>query len=163
MLMRSALYKTLTFCWIYLIETTIRGQTCRPTRTHYLDFEPTSLFSFSLMLRAQQGSNTYQFHSLWFDPDRDSNPLSIVLQANTLSITPAKRLFVCILMFYRYKVFSLHVLVDHTYIKNPASANCTIVGMFRDQVLKLNSLDFISSYSDLICLFTGCVAARLSL
>ena len=50
------------------IETTVRGQTCRSTRTHYSDSPPTSLCSFSLMLRAQRRSNKYQFYSLWFDP-----------------------------------------------------------------------------------------------
>jgi len=35
---------------------------------HYLDSEPTSICSFSLMLRAKRRSNKYQFYSLWFDP-----------------------------------------------------------------------------------------------
>ena len=33
-------------------ETTVRGKTCCPTRTHYPDSELTSLCSFSLMLCA---------------------------------------------------------------------------------------------------------------
>ena len=41
---------------------------CRPTRTRYPDSEPTSLCSFSLMLRAELKSNKYQFYSVWFDP-----------------------------------------------------------------------------------------------
>ena len=51
-----------------LTETTVRRQTCRSTRTHYSDSEPTSLCSFSLMLRAQRRSNKYQFYNLQFDP-----------------------------------------------------------------------------------------------
>jgi len=40
MMMRSTLY--------HLTETTVRGETCCPTRTQYPDSEPTSLCSFSL-------------------------------------------------------------------------------------------------------------------
>jgi len=39
-----------------------------PTLTQYPDFEPTSLCSFSLMLRVWRRSNKCQFYSLWFDP-----------------------------------------------------------------------------------------------
>ena len=70
MMMSSALYQTNTLSWILqcqLTETTVCGQTCRPTRTHYLDFKPTSL---CLMLHAQQRSNKYQFYSHWIDPIR---------------------------------------------------------------------------------------------
>ena len=45
-------------------ETTVRGETCRPTQTHYPDSEPTSLCTFFLMMRAQWRSNKYQFYSL---------------------------------------------------------------------------------------------------
>jgi len=38
------------------------------TRTHYPDSEPTSLCSFSLLLRAWWRSNKYQLYSPWFDP-----------------------------------------------------------------------------------------------
>ena len=47
-----------------LTETTVRGQTCHSTRTHFPDSGPTSLCSFSLR------SNKYQFYSLRFDPIR---------------------------------------------------------------------------------------------
>ena len=52
-----------------LTETTVRGSTYCLTRKHYPDSEPTSLCSFSLMPRAYRRSNTYQFYSLWFDPN----------------------------------------------------------------------------------------------
>ena len=71
MMMRSALYQTNTLSWIFqcqLIETTVCGQTCRSTRTHYSDSEPTSLCSYSLMPRAQRRSNRYQLYSFQFDP-----------------------------------------------------------------------------------------------
>jgi hypothetical protein len=46
------------------------GGTCRFTRTHYPDSEPTRLCSFYLMLRmrAKQRSNKYQFYNFWYDP-----------------------------------------------------------------------------------------------
>ena len=47
--------------------TTIIGQICRSTRTHYSDSEPTSLCSFSLMLRSQRRSNKYQFYIVLFN------------------------------------------------------------------------------------------------
>ena len=47
--------------------TTVIGQICGSTRTHYSDSEPTSLCSFSLMLRSQRRSNKYQFYILLFD------------------------------------------------------------------------------------------------
>ena len=47
--------------------TTVIGQICRSTLTHYSDSEPTSLCSFSLMLRSQRRSNKYQFYILLFD------------------------------------------------------------------------------------------------
>ena len=45
----------------------VRGQTYHSTRTHYLDSEPTSLCSYSLMFNAQRRSSKNQFYSLWFD------------------------------------------------------------------------------------------------
>ena len=70
-MMRSALYQTNTllveFLQCQLTETTVCGQTCRPTP----DSEPTRLCSFSLMLHAQWKSNNLcQFYNLWFDPIR---------------------------------------------------------------------------------------------
>ena len=56
----------LYYCW--LTETTVRGQTCRSTRTYYSASKPTSLCSFSLMLRSYRRSNKYQINSVWFDP-----------------------------------------------------------------------------------------------
>ena len=56
MTMRSALYQTKLatrlggFVYCQLTETTVREQTCRPTRTHYPESEPTSPCLFSLML-----------------------------------------------------------------------------------------------------------------
>ena len=50
-----------------ITETTVRGYTCRSTRTHYPYFEPTSLCSYSLILCAWQRSSKYQLYSLWFD------------------------------------------------------------------------------------------------
>ena len=44
-----------------------------PLGTHYSNSEPTSLCSYSLVLRAQWRSNTYQFWSL-VGPNLDSNP-----------------------------------------------------------------------------------------
>ena len=71
MMMMSSLYEinnlTLKFLQYQLTETTVRGQTCRSTLTHYSDSEPTNLCSFSFMLCAQRRSNKYQFLSLWFD------------------------------------------------------------------------------------------------
>ena len=87
MMMRYVLYQTNTlivgFLQCQFTETTVHGQTCRSTRTHYSDSEPTSICSFSLMLRAQWRSNKYQFYSLWFDP----NPRLTALEASTVTIT----------------------------------------------------------------------------
>ena len=52
------------FLQCQLTETTVRGQSCSPTRTHYHDSYPISLCSFFLMLFAQRRSNTYQLYSL---------------------------------------------------------------------------------------------------
>ena len=65
-----------------LTETAVRGWTCRSTRTHYPDSEPTSLCSFSIILRAWQRSNKYQFYRSLVWPDRGSNPRSTALYAN---------------------------------------------------------------------------------
>ena len=66
MMMRSALYQP--------SETTVHGYTCLPTLTHYHDSEPTSLCSFSIILRAQRRSNKYQIYSLLFDPTAGLEP-----------------------------------------------------------------------------------------
>ena len=47
--------------------TTVIGQICLSTRTHYSDSEPTSICSFSLMLRSYRRSNKYQVYILLFD------------------------------------------------------------------------------------------------
>jgi hypothetical protein len=47
-----------------LSEATVRGVKCSSTETHHSDSEPTSLCSFSLILRAWRRSNKYQFHGL---------------------------------------------------------------------------------------------------
>ena len=47
--------------------TTVCGQTCHSNLTHNPNYEPTSLCSYSIILHAQQRSNTYKFHSLWFE------------------------------------------------------------------------------------------------
>jgi hypothetical protein len=49
-------------------KTTVRGYTCRSTRTHYPDSEPTSLCSFSLILRALHYKQQIPAYNLWFDP-----------------------------------------------------------------------------------------------
>ena len=71
MMMRSTLYQTNMlsqfFLQCQLTETTVHRQTCRSTRTHYPDSEPTSHCSFSLILRAQRRSNKYQFNGIWFE------------------------------------------------------------------------------------------------
>ena len=58
MIMRSPLYQTnglgCIFIYCQLTETTVCGQTCCATRTHYPDSEPTSLCSFSLMLHVSR-------------------------------------------------------------------------------------------------------------
>ena len=46
MMMRFALCQTNTLSWSFIV----REQTCRSTRAHYSDSEPTSQCSFSLML-----------------------------------------------------------------------------------------------------------------
>ena len=60
---------TLYLAEVLQCQLTVRGSTYCLTRKHYPDSEPTSLCSFSLMPRAQRRSNTYQFYSLWFDPN----------------------------------------------------------------------------------------------
>ena len=53
------------------LKQTVRGQICRSTRTHYSDSEPIMLCSYCLVLRTYSGkNNTYQLHSLWYDPVR---------------------------------------------------------------------------------------------
>ena len=59
--------RSVGFLQCQLTETTVRGQTCLFTLTHYSDSEPTSPCSYSLIQRVQRRSSTYQFYSLWFD------------------------------------------------------------------------------------------------
>jgi hypothetical protein len=49
-------------------EMTIRRQACRSTQAHFSGFEPTSLWSYSLMLCVLGRNN--KFYSFWFDPTR---------------------------------------------------------------------------------------------
>ena len=51
---------------------------CRFTRTHYSDSDPTSLCSFSFMLRAMRRSNKYQFYSIW-NSYRKLNSLIVII------------------------------------------------------------------------------------
>ena len=62
MMMRSALYQTnqLDFFSASSLKQ-VCGQTCHPNQTHYPDSEPTSLCSFSLMLRVQRRSKNVNF------------------------------------------------------------------------------------------------------
>ena len=62
MKMRSALFSNNTLSWIFIVL----GHWS--TRSHYSDSEPTSVCSFSLMLRGERRSINYQFQNLWFDP-----------------------------------------------------------------------------------------------
>ena len=71
MMMGSALFQNNTLIWICIVllaETTVRVQTCRSTRTHYSDPEPSSLCPYSLILRAQWRSNKYQLYSPLLEP-----------------------------------------------------------------------------------------------
>jgi hypothetical protein len=52
----------------------------------YPDSEPTSICSFSLILRAYRRSNKYQFYSRWFDPI--GTRTHDLLEASTLTIKP---------------------------------------------------------------------------
>ena len=93
MMMRSALYQNNMLSWILqcqITKTTVRGQTCRLTRTHYPDSEPTSLCSFSLMLRAYKRSKNINLYSLWYDPT-GARTHDAALEASTLTITPPMR------------------------------------------------------------------------
>ena len=78
----------LVIFFIVLIETTVSRQKCHPTRTP--DSEPTSLCSFSSMLRAQRRSNKYQFYSLWFDPN---GARSTILKVSMPTIKPPQLLY----------------------------------------------------------------------
>jgi hypothetical protein len=54
-MMILTLYSVNTLGWIFIVLTHCHyshGQICRSTLTHYSESEPTSLCSFSLMLRA---------------------------------------------------------------------------------------------------------------
>ena len=45
------------------------GRYVAPLGTNYLDSESTSLCSYFFMLRAERRSTTYQFDSIWFEPN----------------------------------------------------------------------------------------------
>jgi hypothetical protein len=55
------------------------GRQVAQLRTHFPDYEPTSLCSYLLMQHAKQRSSKYQFYSLWFDLKQDLNPRSATL------------------------------------------------------------------------------------
>ena len=61
---------TRTEFFVKLIVNLLR-LTCRSTPIRYCGSEPTSHYSYSVMLRAKRRSNKYQFYNLWFDPTRD--------------------------------------------------------------------------------------------
>jgi hypothetical protein len=82
---------------------------------HYPDSEPTSLYSYSLILRDKPISNKYHFHSLWFDPTGARTRCdSKSIDRNYLEIY--------INVFYIH-CFALNILfhVIHSYSKIPAS------------------------------------------
>ena len=60
--------------------------TCRSTRTHYPDSEPTSLCTYSLMLHVWRRSNKYPCYNLWHD--WGSNPQSTTLGLARLGLEP---------------------------------------------------------------------------
>ena len=74
MMMMSAFYGTkpthlVQFLQCQLNEATVCWQTCCFTRTHFSDSEPTSLCSYSIMLRAQRRMLLLLiFYSILFDP-----------------------------------------------------------------------------------------------
>ena len=69
MMMMSALYQT-NYAELDFNSASSLKQHVAPLKTHYPDFEPTRLCSFSLMQRNQRRSNKYQFYSHWIDPIR---------------------------------------------------------------------------------------------
>jgi len=71
----------------FYMVSSLKQQSMSPNSDTLSWCQPTSLFSFSLMLCAWRRSNKYQFYRLWLLPDRGSNPRS-----TTLTITPPKRL-----------------------------------------------------------------------
>ena len=100
-----------------LTETTVGGQTCCSTLTHYPDSESTSLSAFSLMLCAWRRSNKYQFYSLWFDPiwsqthdlphlRRAREPIHHRCGSHTL-----KCLFTVIYLYYRAVIENCQIIL----------------------------------------------------
>ena len=77
-------------CACSITETTVRGQTYRPTWIHCPDFESTSLFSYSLKLRVQRRSSRYQFYSHWLTRVRLERT-----RERTLIFTPPMRFYTC--------------------------------------------------------------------
>jgi hypothetical protein len=55
---------------VYHLKTKVYGQTGRSTRTYHTVSEPTSHYSYSLLLYAKWGNCKYKYHSLWSDPTR---------------------------------------------------------------------------------------------
>ena len=64
MMKRSALYQTSRLSLISCSVSSLKQQS---TDRHVapLEYEPTNIYSFTLMLRAQRGSNNYQCYRLW--------------------------------------------------------------------------------------------------
>ena len=91
-MMQSALYQINTLSWniiqVQPTETTVRGYTCGSTRILCPYSEPTSLWSYSIMLLAQLRSNKYQFYKFLVFPDWGSNPRSTTFEASMTTISP---------------------------------------------------------------------------
>ena len=67
-------------------------------------------------------------------------------------------LYINVIIDIRYSTFTYQQIIPDW--KNPASTNCTIVGLFKGQVLKLNSLNLMSAY---LYLFSGHAGSSLIL
>ena len=84
MMMRSALFD-------FYSETTVRGQTCRSTRTHYSDSEPTSLCSFSFNAACLAEKQQIPISQSLVLLNWGLNPRSNAPQTSTLTIMPPMR------------------------------------------------------------------------
>ena len=89
-MMRPALTYTNMHNWIVIVLAQLADRCF--TRTHYLDSEPTSLCSYTLVLCTYRRSSKYQFYSLWFDQTGAQTHDLPTLEASTLTIIPPKRL-----------------------------------------------------------------------
>ena len=92
MMLMSTLFQTnslVGFLQCQFTETTVRGQTCRSTRTHYSDSEPQSLLFHRNAVCFAEKQQKSILQSLVLS-DRGSNPRSTALEASTLPITPHK-------------------------------------------------------------------------